>query len=144
MPRAVGIDLGSRRIGVAVSDPTGTLASPLTTIERGRSHADDHARIVAAVTETGASCVVVGLPLSLDGSRGPAARLVEAEVAELTDAVPVPVELYDERLTSVSAHRNLRSSALSGREKRGVVDQEAAAVLLQAWLDGPGRDEKRG
>jgi putative holliday junction resolvase len=127
-----------------VSDPTGTLASPVQTIERGRSHADDHARIAEAVADADAARVVVGLPLSLDGSHGPAARLVEAELGELTDVLAVPVDVYDERLTTVSADRNLRSAEMSGKRRRRVVDQEAATVLLQAWLDGPGRSQAKG
>jgi putative holliday junction resolvase len=144
MSRVLALDLGSRRIGVAVSDPTGTLASPVQTIERGRSHADDHARIGEAVAEADAARVVVGLPLSLDGSHGPAARLIEAELVELAAVLTVPVEVYDERLTTVSADRNLRSAEMSGRRRRRVIDQEAATVLLQAWLEGPGRSQGQG
>jgi putative holliday junction resolvase len=136
--RAVGIDLGSARIGVAVSDPSGVLASPHTVIRRGRSHADDHRAVVEIVDEVGAGVVVVGMPLSLDGSAGPAAKLVEAEVEELRDVLEVPVEVYDERFTTVTAERSLGESGVRGRARRKVVDQAAAAVLLQAWLEGPG------
>jgi putative Holliday junction resolvase len=131
--RAVGIDLGSTRIGVAVSDPTGTLASPYEVVPRDSR---SHARICGIVEEVGGEVVVVGLPLSLDGSRGPAARSVEDEVAELRDLLPVPVELYDERFTTVSADRSMKERSMKAPARRKVVDQVAAAVLLQSWLDG--------
>lgn len=136
--RAVGVDLGSKRVGIAVSDPGGVLASPHTVLDRGASHADDHRRIRAIVEEVGAGVVVVGLPLSLDGSRGPAARLVEDEIDELRTALDVPIEVYDERFTTVSADRSMRERGMKAPARRKVVDGVAAAVLLQAWLDGPG------
>jgi putative Holliday junction resolvase len=132
----LALDLGSKRIGVAVSDPTGTLASPHSTMPRGRDHDVDHAALGALVLAVGAERVVVGLPRSLDGSLGPAARAVEAEVAELSASLPVPVETYDERFTTVTAHQLLGAGGRSARARRGVVDQAAATVLLQAWLDG--------
>ena len=137
--RAVGVDLGSVRVGVAVSDPSGTLASPHSVITRGTAHADDHRRIREIVEEVGAEVVVVGLPLSLDGRKGPAATLIETEVDELRAALPVPVELYDERFTTVTAHQSLASGGKRAKARRAIVDQAAAAVLLQAWLEGPGR-----
>jgi putative Holliday junction resolvase len=136
--RAVGIDLGSKRVGVAVSDPTGTLASPHSVIQRSRSHAEDHRRIVAVVDEYEAAVVVVGHPLSLDGRSGPAARLVEAEVEELRRTLDVPVELHDERFTTVTADRSMMERNMKADARRKVVDQVAAAVLLQSWLEGPG------
>lgn len=136
--RVVGIDLGSKRVGVAVSDPGRVLASPHSVIQRGRSHAEDHRRIAAVVEEYEAETVVVGHPLSLDGGRGPAARLVEAEVEELRTALDVPVELYDERFTTVTADRSMMERDMKADARRKVVDKVAAAVLLQAWLDGQG------
>jgi putative Holliday junction resolvase len=141
--RVVGIDLGERRIGVAVSDGTGTLASPRCTIERSGDPGADRAALVAVVQEVGARRVVVGLPLSLSGRRGPAARAAQAdadELAELLAPQGVPVETFDERLTTVSAARSLRDAGRSGRAQRSRIDQSAAAVLLQAWLDTHGRD----
>jgi putative holliday junction resolvase len=138
--RAVGVDLGSARVGVAVSDPGGVLASPHSVIRRGRSHEDDHRALAAVVDDVGAGVVVVGMPLSLDGSSGPAAKAVEAEVEELRQVLDVPVEVYDERFTTVTAERALGERGVKGRARRKVVDQAAAAVLLQAWLEGPGRD----
>jgi putative Holliday junction resolvase len=136
--RAVGVDLGSKRVGVAVSDPGGVLASPHSVLERGPSHDDDHRRLRDIVNEVGAGVVVVGLPLSLDGSRGPAARLVEDEVEQLRASLGVPVEVYDERFTTVSADRSMQERRMKAPARRKVVDRVAAAVLLQAWLDGPG------
>lgn len=131
--KVIGIDLGSRRIGVALS--AGLLATPYEVVERGRDHAADHARIAALVEETGAERVVVGLPYSLDGSKGPAARLVEAELPELEAALPVPVETYDERFTTVTAHQSLQAGKMKADARRRVVDKVAAAVMLQSWLD---------
>jgi putative Holliday junction resolvase len=133
--RVLALDLGSRRIGVAVSDVTLTLASPLTTIERSPASYDAVAALVAS-EEVG--IVVVGLPLNMDGSRGPAAAAAEDEAAALRSALAVPVELHDERLTTVSADRALVGRGLKAPARRKVVDRTAAAVLLQSWLDGPG------
>ncbi len=135
----VGIDLGSRRIGVAVSDATGTLASPHTTVDRSGDVAADHLRLAAIVADVGAGRVVVGMPLSLDGRAGAAAQAAAAEADALAAVVGVPVETYDERLTTVSAQRALRAGGTGARKQRGVIDKAAAAVLLQAWLDGRSR-----
>jgi putative Holliday junction resolvase len=133
--RAVGLDLGTRRIGVATTDPTGTIASPHSVLQRQKTRRDDHVAIATLVAELEAELVVVGLPLSLDGTKGPAAQAAEAEVAALADVLPVPVETYDERLTTVTADRSLSQLGLGGRARRRVVDKVAAAVMLQAWLD---------
>ena len=133
--RALGLDLGSRRIGVAVSDGDGRVATPLTTIERGRDRAADHRAVAELVDEWGAGIVAVGLPLSLDGTVGPAAQRVVDEVAELARALDVPVETVDERFTTVTARQQLRAAGVKGRNRSRVIDQGAAAVLLQAWLD---------
>jgi putative Holliday junction resolvase len=137
--RALGIDLGSRRIGVAVSDATGTLASPHEVVARSGDRSLDHRTLVEMAVELGAERIVVGLPLSLDGSIGPAARAVLDEVEELAATTAVPVETYDERLTTVTADRALREQGRKGRDRRNVIDMVAAAVLLQAWLDGRDR-----
>ena len=133
----VGVDLGERRIGVAVSDGTGTLASPRCTIERSGDGADWSA-LAAVVEEVGAQRVVVGLPLSLNGRRGPAARAAQADADELAQRLAphgVSVETFDERLTTVSAARSLTDAGRRARQQRTRIDPAAAAVLLQAWLD---------
>lgn len=133
--RAIGVDLGARRIGIALSDSGGTVATPWTRVDRSGDVARDHRRIADLADEAEAECVVVGLPLSLDGSVGPAADGVLAEVEALRAVLAVPVETYDERLTTVTAERVLREQGVDGRRRREVVDQVAASVLLQAWLD---------
>ena len=133
--RALGVDLGSRRIGVAVGDATGTLASPLEVVERSGDEASDHRRLAALVAEYEAEVVVVGLPLSLDGSHGPAATAYQAEAQRLGARLSVPVETYDERFTTVTAEQQLRDAGVRGPARRKVIDKVAAAVLLQAWLD---------
>ncbi len=133
--RALGLDLGSRRIGVSVSDSAGTVATPVETLERSAWTSEDHRGIADLVAEWEAEIVVVGLPLSLDGTVGPAARSVLDEATRLTEALPVPVVTHDERLTTVSAQRSLVLQGLAGPARRRVVDQVAAAVILQAWLD---------
>lgn len=129
----MGVDLGSKRIGLAISDDGRVLASAYQVLQRGRSRVADHAELARTVAESGATLVVVGLPLSLSGRSGPAARAVEAEVAELRQVLDVPVELCDERLTTVVASRSLggRRPAI----RRAVIDQMAAAGILQTWLD---------
>lgn len=133
--RVVGIDLGSRRVGVAVSDPTGTLASPHLVLPRSGDMAGDHRRLAEIVAELGAERVVVGMPLSLDGGSGPAALAAAAEADALAAVVGVPVETSDERLTTVSAQQALRAGGTKARNQRAVIDKAAAAVLLQSWLD---------
>lgn len=137
--RVVGVDLGTKRVGIAVSDPTGTLASPYAVIERKGDAAALRATIAAIVAEVGAERVVVGLPLSLDGHAGPAAQAAAAEAEALATAVPVPVDTFDERLTTVTADRALMATGKRAPARRQVVDQAAAAVMLQSWLDGQKR-----
>lgn len=140
--RVVALDLGERRVGVAVSDPGGVLATPHDTIQRTGDPAADLRRLVDVVRELGAERVVVGLPLSLSGDHGPAAQKVEDEAAALAGALAdahldVPVDLSDERLSTVTADRSLRSSKRKARARRQVIDQVAATVILQHWLEGP-------
>ncbi|TMQ94987.1 Holliday junction resolvase RuvX [Actinomadura soli] len=129
----LGIDVGSVRIGVARCDPGGILASPLETVKSGKGDVD---RIVALVAEHEAIEVVVGLPTSLSGREGPAAEAARRFAARLADRLPPDtVRLHDERLTTVTAESGLRAGGVHGRARRAVVDQAAAAVLLQAALD---------
>ncbi len=140
--RAVGLDLGSVRIGVAVSDSAGTMAVPSSTLRRGRSWDVDHAAIAEAVAEAEAEVVVVGLPLSMDGSAGPAVRRTRKEVARLTRTLEVPVETYDERLSTVHAQRMLHEAGFDTAGSRRHVDSSAAAVILQGWLDQMRSDDQ--
>jgi putative Holliday junction resolvase len=136
--RAVGIDLGSHRIGLAVSNPGRTLASPRTTVTRSGDAERDRRILVDLVVEEEATVVIVGLPLSLDGSRGRAAveAVAEAEALRpLLGSHGVEVELFDERLTTVTAHRSLGAGGKNSRARRKVIDQSAATVMLQAWLE---------
>jgi putative Holliday junction resolvase len=152
--RAVGIDLGERRIGVAVSDSNGVLASPYTVVERSGDKARDRRVLAEMVTDLGGEVLVVGMPLSMNGTRGPAAVAAEEEALALASVVTVPVETFDERLTTVEANRmrrergpgtergrgggrtpRTRRTAGAGRAAREGIDAEAAAVMLGAWLE---------
>jgi putative holliday junction resolvase len=129
----LGVDPGDARIGVARSDPTGFLATPLETVRRGKG---DLRRIARIAVEYEAVEVVVGLPRSLSGREGPAAAKVRTWSESLARAVaPVPVRLVDERLSTVAAEAMLRDRGVKGRARRAVVDQAAAVVILQQALD---------
>ena len=119
---------------------SGSVASPIDTIERSGDPSLDHRRLLDLVAEWEADRIVIGMPYSLDGSLGPAAELIAAEVEVLRATTSVPIEIYDERLTTVTAHRLLREGGVNGRSRRQVVDKVAAAVLLQAWLDSRASD----
>ncbi len=136
--RAVGIDLGSRRIGVAVSDSARTMALPRTTVMRSGDTDADRRKLIQLILDEEATVVVVGLPLSLDGTRGRAADEAADEAAaigRLLGPHAIEVELFDERLTTVSAHQALSATGARERARRKVVDQAAAAVMLGAWLE---------
>ena len=129
----LGIDPGDARIGVARSDPSGFLATPVETVRRGKG---DLARIARILEEEGAVEIVVGLPRSLSGREGPAAVKAREFAAQLARRVaPVPVRLCDERLTTVSAEAMLRDRGRKGTKRRAVVDQAAAVLILQHALD---------
>ncbi len=110
--RALGVDLGSKRVGIAVSDPSGTIASALTTVHRSKSRRHDHLEIKKLVVVEECEVVVVGLPLSLDGTQGPAAKSAVKEAKQLEGTVGVPVEMYDERFTTVTAERHMLEAGL--------------------------------
>jgi len=129
--RVMALDFGERRIGVAISDPTGTLATPHTVIRR-RSKVEDFAAVARLVTELEAERVVVGLPLSLNGEIGPQARRVMRYTQALQQTLDVPVELFDERYSTVTADELLTES---GRKRRVPIDAAAAAVILQDYLE---------
>ena len=133
--RVLGLDLGTKRIGIAVSDATGTVASPLMVLPRGASRRGDHARIAELVTAEEVERVVVGLPLTMAGEHGAAAQAAIEECKALATVVAVPVETHDERLSTVTAERSLAAAGMRGPARRQVVDKVAAAVILQSWLD---------
>lgn len=138
--RLLGVDVGSVRIGVALSDPAGILASPLVTLARDTRHGRDLAQIGELVLEYDVVEVIVGLPRHLSGQLGASARDADDYAQRLGARIaPVPVRLVDERLSTVSASRSLRDSGVRGQDQRAVVDQAAAVYILQGWLDGGAR-----
>jgi len=132
--RYMGVDLGSKRIGIALSDPTGMMASPLLVIAR-KGGKQDLAEVARLAQDYEAEAIVVGLPVDLKGERGIAAQKAEAEIAQLRALASVPVDVYDERLTSAAAQRAMTDSGLDSRRQRGQVDKIAATLLLQSYLD---------
>ncbi|MGY1707177.1 Holliday junction resolvase RuvX [Geodermatophilus sp. SYSU D00697] len=133
--RRLGIDVGTVRVGVAISDPTGTLASPLETVQRRRDESDLD-RIADLVVEHEVTEVIVGEPRHLSGASGASAREARAYSRALAGRIgTVPVHLVDERLSTVTAASSLRANGLDSRQQRPVIDQAAAVVILQAYLD---------
>lgn len=132
--RVMALDYGTRRVGVAISDALGMLARPLESLP-----AQPFTELVAAlqrlVRDHGIERIIVGLPRNMNGTHGPAAAAVQSWVSELEPHLSVPVVLWDERLTTVQAHRMLREAGHSERKRRGRVDSSAAAILLQSYLD---------
>lgn len=139
--RRLGVDVGKVRVGVAVSDPDGILATPLVTVPRDMGTASpavpgDIAELVRLVGEHQAVEIVVGLPVRLNGAEGPAAIDIRAYAGRLAEAVgEVPVVLADERMSTVVATRRLAERGVRGKRQRAVVDQAAAVEILQSWLD---------
>ncbi len=132
--RTLGVDLGSVRIGLALADDLLRTARPLRTVIC-RKESADLAAIAAEAREWEVERAVLGLPLNMDGSEGPAARRARAFAKKLEAALGVPVELFDERLSTFEAETRLRDRGFSAKDQRGRVDAEAAAVILQEWLD---------
>jgi putative Holliday junction resolvase len=132
--RALGLDLGTKTIGVAVSDELGMTAQGITTIER-RGPRKDLEALQVIVTEYGADRFVLGLPLNMDGSEGPRAETTRKFGDALEAAIKLPVIYQDERLTTVSATRVLLEADMSRQKRKAVIDQVAASFILQAWLD---------
>jgi putative Holliday junction resolvase len=139
--RALGLDLGSVRIGLATTDPGRVIASPYDVLRRGKDHAADHSAIAAVVDEEDVDIVVVGLPRSMSGKAGAAEQLIRAEVGELRAALRVPIVLWDERLSSVSANRALIAGGMRRNKRKETVDKVAAAVILQSWVDAGGPED---
>jgi len=133
LPRILAVDWGERRIGLAVSDDLGILATGLPTLEI-RGEAEAVARVADTIRTVEADSVVVGLPLTLKGERGEAARAVERFADALRRETPVDVSLFDERLTSAMAERRMHERGERSRGRKGRVDQGAAVALLEGWL----------
>lgn len=132
----LGVDVGSVRVGVARSDPSGVLATPVETLKRDERRKTDIRQIVRLAQEYDVLEIVVGLPVGLSGQEGAAAAAARGYAGDVARAVaPVPVRLVDERLSTVTATTALRDMGVAGRRQRGVVDQAAAVVILQSALD---------
>lgn len=140
--RALGVDPGSKRVGIAVSDLSGTVASPLTVLHRSRSKQHDLHELAQIVSDEEADIIVFGLPLQMDGRTGTAARAAIVEAERLATLVDVPVVMHDERLTTVTADRSMLDAGLNAQRRRRVVDKIAAAVMLQSWLDARAAQQK--
>lgn len=130
----LALDIGEKRIGVAVSDPSGRVATPLKVLDTAEVLRDLRS-LSRLVEDYGAERVVVGLPISLDGTEGPQARRVRSLVARIDAALPPDIVYVDERLSSTEAKRRMSETGMSERDMRGSVDMVAAAVLLQGYLD---------
>lgn len=134
MGRLLALDIGERRIGVAVSDPTGTLARPLTAITRASRLADFEA-VERLIEEYAIEQVIVGMPLSLNGTEGPQARQTRRYSDKMAQAISAPVQFWDERYSSKAASEILRKRGKRQNRARGTLDAAAAAVVLQSYLD---------
>ena len=143
--RVLGLDIGERRVGVAISDPGERVATPLKVLDARVLR--DLTPLIRLLEDYEVGRIVVGLPLSLDGTEGPQARAVRATGARIAEATGLVVEYADERLTSASARRALTEAGVSDRDKRGRVDMAAASLFLQSYLDShrlPGRNDPSG
>jgi putative holliday junction resolvase len=136
--RIIGLDTGTRRIGVALSDTSGRLASPVETVAGADVKAACQ-RIAQLVSENSAVAIVVGLPVDMSGKEGPAVRRTRNFTRVLEQAVQVPILEWDERLSSAQAERSLLANDLRRDRRKEVLDQAAAVLILQAWLDSPAR-----
>jgi putative Holliday junction resolvase len=135
MSRIVGVDPGEARIGIAISDEDASIAFPRETVLARGGRTEAARRVREALAEDEISLAVVGLPLRLDGSEGEAARRARAFGEALGEALEVEIVYWDERLTTVAAERSLREMGRRGAKQRAVVDQSAATILLQGYLD---------
>jgi putative Holliday junction resolvase len=140
----LGVDVGTVRVGVARSDPYGLIASPVATLARDAKNGTDIELLAALVQEEDAAGVVVGLPVTLAAREGQSAEMARFYAGELASRIaPIPVELIDERLSTVTAQRTLATHGIRGKARRAVIDQAAAVVLLQHWLDSRGGQAAR-
>ena len=136
MRRILGLDVGTVRVGVALSDPLGIAAQPFEVIDRRKT--EPFARIAEIISENGVERVVVGRPLRLSGEAGPAVLAIEAFVAELVKRIEVPIELWDERLSTKQAERAMIEGGARREKRRQNIDKVAAALILQSYLDATG------
>lgn len=144
MMRVLGIDFGEKRIGLALSDPTGTLASPLPTLKRRAGKRPPLSAILQIIEDHGVGAIVMGLPLALSGEETPWTKEVRSVGARLSERSGIPIHFFDERFTSVQAERAVRSIGLpkKKREQKGRIDAGAAVLILQGWLDRPSQEEE--
>ena len=133
--RVLGVDLGERRIGLALSDPTATVAQPLSVIDMQRERRQPVEAVADAALAHGVAGIVIGLPRHMDGREGEGAQKARAMAEELRERLGVDVAMWDERLTTVAAHQALRAMGVSGRGRKDKVDKTAAALILQGYLD---------
>jgi len=133
MKKALGIDLGDARVGVAVSDDLGMLAHPLETISTQSTNVVK--RVLALAGERTVETIIVGMPRNMNGSHGPAADKARAFIEELRRETTLPIVAWDERLSTVSAQRALQEAGRNTRKQKSVIDQVAAQIILQSWLD---------
>ena len=133
--RVLGIDIGSKKIGIAISNQEMTLATPLTVVHRSSQTSEDHETIKGIAHEWEVELLVVGMPLSLDGSLGAAAENVLQEIKHLERNTGIPVDTFDERFTTTTAKQILHDQGVSEKEQKNVIDQVAASIILQTWLD---------
>jgi putative Holliday junction resolvase len=140
--RVLALDIGERRVGVAASDASGRVATPVKILDaRALS---DGVTLRRLVEDYEVDLVLVGLPLSLDGTEGPQARRVRAQAARLAPQLGVPVDFADERLSSTQAARAMQEAGMSERDRRGKLDAVAASLFLQAWLDSRREEDDDG
>ncbi len=133
--RVIGIDLGSKRIGIALSDSDLTVATPLDVIERSGNVENDHIAILKITDEWEVKRIIVGLPISLDGTLGASAQSVIDEISRLGNLTDIPIETHDERFTTVTAEQILLQQNVKRDKKKMVIDKVAAAIILQGWID---------
>lgn len=133
--RVIGIDLGSKRIGIALSDSDLTVATPLDVVERSGNVEKDHIAILKITAEWEVQKIIVGLPISLDGTLGPSAQSVMDEIKMLRGVTDIPIETHDERFTTVTAEQILLQQNVKRDKKKRVIDKVAAAIILQGWID---------
>lgn len=141
--RILGLDIGERRIGVALSDPGGLIARPLTLVQR-RNQNEIYQTLLGLIREHGVERIVIGLPRTLRGELGPQAERVRAFSQGLAQRTPIPIEFWDERFSTVFAERLLIQAGATRQQRRGQIDAVSAAFILQGYLDSLARESPGG